>query len=77
MSDLAALRDGHDEVQEGKAVWLRNLSIADGVASFQQLYAAFEVSLRQTAPLFEPDRRRHLIELQARLRRLAEWQGSH
>ena len=57
MRDLSALREGWDTVE----------------AQETRLPRSFEAHLQQSAAIFEPDRWAALAQLQAWLRRIAEW----
>jgi len=77
MRELAALREGWDEVEKVETELLRAMSVQESLAHWLRLQQAFEYQLQQTAELFAPARREALAELQDRLYRLAEWQKEH
>ena len=77
MRELNALREGWDEVEQVETHLLREMTIHESVRQWLILQRAFEPQLQQTADLFGPERQAALAELQARLRRLAEWQVQH
>ncbi|MGE5224204.1 MAG: hypothetical protein ACM3PY_17340 [Omnitrophica WOR_2 bacterium] len=51
---------------------MRATTIEESIDQWVELQKAFEWQLQQTAALFEQDRRAALVELQARLQRLAD-----
>lgn len=77
MRELAALREGWDEIEKIETQLLRAMSVQESLAHWLRLQNTFEHQLQQTAGLFAPARREALIELQNRLHRLAEWQKKH
>ena len=77
MHELKRLREGWDSLQAEETRQLRAMSVQESVRQWLQLQMAFEWQLQQTAPLFEAERQAALVELQARLKRLADWQAKH
>jgi hypothetical protein len=77
MRDLRALREGWEDVAAEETRLLRDLTIEESARQLLRLQEAFEPQLQATAHLFAPQRWGALAELQARLQRLAEWQGQH
>ncbi|MEJ5309400.1 MAG: hypothetical protein WHX52_06480 [Anaerolineae bacterium] len=77
MRDLRALREGWDTVEADEIRLLRQLTVQESVRQWLALQRAFEPQLQETEALFGPARREALAELQARLRRFAEWQKEH
>ncbi len=69
--DLSTLRKNFKDLYEEESHLLNEMSIQESLQIWIELQNAFESQLQQTAPLFEEERRRHLIELQARLAKLA------
>jgi hypothetical protein len=77
MQDLKALRRGWESVEQEETRLLREMTAQESLRQWAMLQAAFEPQLRATQALFADDRRQALAELQARLRRFAEWQERH
>ena len=77
MRDLRVLRQGWEERQRAAAGVSCQMTLQESVEIWLRLQQAFEPHLKDTAALFAADRRQTLFELQARLRRLAEWQERH
>lgn len=68
--------DVHDlEAEETRR--LRAMTVQESLQQWLALQRAFEWQLQQTASVFAADRHAALAELQARLRRLAEYQKQH
>jgi len=67
---LATLRIDERDVAQLEAAAARPQTVAESVAAFRALYAAFAAELRATDDLFAGDRERHWREFQARLQRL-------
>ncbi|MGC8781091.1 MAG: hypothetical protein ACP5UQ_09525 [Anaerolineae bacterium] len=77
MSDLRALREGWEAVDAEETRLLRRLTVQESLRQWAMLQAAFEPQLKVTQALFGEERRQALAELQARLRRFAEWYERH
>jgi hypothetical protein len=77
MQDLKTLRDSGANIQREKAKLSPELTIQESVWLFFALYQTFASQLEETEAIFGPERRAHLIELQERLQRLAEWQQTN
>ncbi len=77
MRTLSSLREGWDAFEEEETRLLRAMTVQESMRQWLMLQEAFEPQLQQTAALFAPERWAALAELQARLRRLAEWQEQH
>ncbi len=77
MRDLRTLREGWDTFEADEIRLLRQLTIHESVRQWLALQRAFEPQLQETEALFGPARREALAQLQARLRRFAEWQKEH
>jgi len=75
MQGLDTLREGWAEIDEIETRLLRRMTIQESLADWLALQRAFEAQLLETALLFAKERRAALAELQARLRRLADWQA--
>jgi hypothetical protein len=75
MQGLDTLREGWAEIDEIETRLLRRMTIQESLADWLALQRAFEAQLLETALLFAEERRAALAELQARLRRLADWQA--
>lgn len=74
MQDLKSLREGWEFAEQEEIRLLRCMTAQESLRQWAMLQAAFEPQLRATQALFAEERRQALAELQARLRRLAEWQ---
>ena len=77
MRELSAVRDGWDAVEAKDTRLLRGMTVQESVRQWLALQRAFESQLQETEALFRPERQAALAELQARLRRLADWQVQH
>ena len=77
MRDLRAVRQGWEEVERAEKHLLCRMTAQESFRQWLQLQRLFEPQLRETWALFGPERHSALAELQARLRRLAEWQEKH
>jgi len=77
MRDLSALREGWETLEVEETRLLRSMTIQESIRQWLILQRSFEAQLQQTAALFGPERQAALAQLQARLRRLAEWQEQH
>ena len=66
MRDLSALREGGDTVEAQETRLLRAMTVQESIRQWQQ-----------RAAIFGPDRWAALAQLQARLRRIAEWQEEY
>lgn len=80
LSSLRQLRqdwevDNDLEAEETRR--LQALTVQESLQQWLALQRAFEWQLQQTASIFAADRQEALAELQARLRRLAEYQRQH
>ncbi len=73
MRDLSTMRLGWEEVEAEKTRLLRQMTIQEGISQLLALQRIFEPQFRQTEALFRPEREAYLVELQRRLRKLAEW----
>ncbi len=71
VQDLSAVRTDFETLYEEESRLLREMSTKESLQIWVELQKAFESQLQQTAPLFEGERRKHLVELQARLAKLA------
>jgi hypothetical protein len=76
LQDLSTLREGWDSLQRDELRLLRALSTHESLRQWLELQRAFEWQLQQTVDLFGVERQTALIELQARLLRLAVWQSN-
>jgi len=74
MQDLKSLREGWELAEQEETRLLRRMTVQESLRHWAMLQAAFEPQLRATEALFAEERRQALAELQARLRRLADWQ---
>lgn len=72
MFNLSSLRERWDSAGKEESLLLRATTIEESIDQWVELQKAFEWQLQQTAALFEQDRRAALVELQARLQRLAD-----
>jgi len=77
MQDLKILRNGWKWAEQEAIRLLRRMTVQESLRQWAMLQAAFEPQLQATQALFAEERRQALAELQARLRRLAEWQERH
>jgi len=77
MRDLRTLREGWDTLEADEIRLLQQLTVHESVRQWLALQRAFEPQLQETEALFGPKRREALAQLQARLRRFAEWQKVH
>ncbi len=77
MHTLRVLRERWDMPEEDETRLLRQLTVHESVQQWLELQRAFEHQLQETEALFGPERRAALAQLQARLRRFAEWQKEH
>lgn len=77
MRDLRTLREGWDTLEADETRLLRQMTVHESVRQWLALQRAFEPQLQATEALFGPERREALAQLQARLRRFAEWQKEH
>ena len=77
MRDLSTVRQGWEEVEQAEARLNSRMTPQESVRHWLQLQETFESQLQETSALFGPQRASHLAELQARLRRLAQWQERH
>lgn len=72
--ELRSLREGWNEVRKIEAQLMQPLTIQESVHQYVELYETFLPHLEETEPIFRPLREAHIIEMQKRLKRLAEWQ---
>ncbi len=77
MRDLSVVRQGWEEFERAEARLAYRGSVQHSFRQWLQMQQVFEPQLRATAALFGMERQSALAELQARLRRLAEWQEKH
>jgi hypothetical protein len=77
MQDLKTLREGREWTEQEEIRMLRRMTIQESLRQWAMWQAAFEPQLRATQALFAEERWQALAELQARLRRLAEWLERH
>jgi len=77
MQDLKSLRRGWESFEREETQLLREMTAQESLRQWAMLQSAFELQLRATQALFADERRQALAELQARLRRFAEWQQQH
>ena len=77
MRELRTLREGWEGMEAEETRLLRHMTTQDSIRQWLILQRTFEAQLQQTAAIFGPDRQAALAQLQARLRRLAEWQAQH
>jgi hypothetical protein len=76
MQDLSFVRTKWAEVEAEETRLLRAMTIAEGVAAFTMLYAAYAPRLSEDA-VYLCEHEAALIEQQRRLVRLAEWLRTH
>ena len=77
MRDLSALREGWDTVEAEETRLLRAMPVQESIRQWLLLQRSFEAQLQQSAAIFGPDRWAALAQLQARLRRIVEWQEEY
>ena len=77
MRELSALREGWEAVEAVETRLLRGLTAQESIRQWLILQRSCEAQLQQTAAIFGPERQAALAQLQARLRRMAEWQEQH
>jgi len=77
MRDLSTVRQGWDEIEKAEARLTSRMTLQESFRYWLQLQATFESQLRETSALFGAQRGSDLADLQARLRRLAQWQERH
>jgi hypothetical protein len=77
MRDIATLRDRWVDLEANEMHLSSHLTVHKSVRQWLVLQQTFEPQLQQTEPVFAPERRAALAQLQARLQRLAEWQTNH
>jgi len=75
--ELGALRQDRDAFEAEETRLLQSMTVQESVRQWLALQRAFEPQLQQTAALFAPERQAALVQLQLRLRRLAEWQEQY
>jgi hypothetical protein len=68
MQELRTLRTRWADVPSGRATDAPD-DVRERVAHLAELFEAFQAQLEQSEAAFRPERRRHLAELQERLRR--------
>jgi uncharacterized damage-inducible protein DinB len=78
MKPLSWVRDqwieAADLIEEMETKWARYQTIHESVHHFIEMFEFWLPTIRETEPLFGPEREEHMIELQRRLQRLADWQ---
>jgi hypothetical protein len=80
MHDLKRLRSNWAETgitDEIETLKLQSLTIWESVGQWLALQQTFEPQLQATADLFIAERHAALGEMQARLKRVAEWQAQN
>ena len=77
MRDLSTVRQGWDEIEKAEARLTSRMTPQESFRYWLQLQATFESQLQETSALFGAQRASDLADLQARLRRLAQWQERH
>ena len=77
MRELRTLREGWDALEAEETRLLRHLTVHESIRQWLILQRTFEPQLQETAAIFGLKRQTALAQLQARLRRLAEWQKEH
>jgi hypothetical protein len=75
MRELRSLREGWETFEAEETRLLRGMTVQDSIRDWLMLQRTFEAQLQQTSTIFGPERQAALAQLQARLRRLAEWQA--
>jgi hypothetical protein len=77
MRELGTLREGWDTLEADETRLLRHLTVHESIRQWLILQRTFESQLQETATIFGSERQTALAQLQARLRRLADWQKKH
>lgn len=77
MRDLNTVRQGWDKIEKAEARLTSRMTPHESFRYWLQPQATFESQLRETSALFGAQRATDLADLQARLRRLAQWQEGH
>ena len=77
MRELGTLREGWDALEADEIRLLRRLTVHESIRQWLILQRTFEPQLQETAAIFGSERQTALVQLQSRLRRLAEWQKEH
>ena len=77
MRELRTLREGWETIEVDETRLLRSMTTQESIRQWLVLQRSFETQLQQTAAIFGPERQAALVQLQARLRRIAEWQEKH
>jgi hypothetical protein len=77
VGDLSTVRQGWSEIEQLDRRLLCRVTPQESFRQWSQLQQAFEAQLRETSALFGSERLSSLAELQARLRRLVQWQEGH
>ncbi len=67
----------NDTLEAEETRLLQAMTVQESLQQWLALQRAFEWQLQQTASIFAADRQEALAELQARLRRLADYQEQH
>jgi len=75
--ELQTLREGWDALEAEETRLLRHLTVHESMRQWLILQRTFELQLQETATIFGGERQTALAQLQARLRRMAEWQKEH
>ena len=71
--DLGALRRNWEEIEAEETRLLQQMTVQEGISQLLALHRIFEPQFQQTEALFRAEREAHLVELQWRLQKLAEW----
>jgi hypothetical protein len=74
MRGIATLRDRWADLEANEIHSSNHLTVYESVRQWLVLQQTFESQLRQSEAMFAPERWAALAQLQARLRRLVEWQ---
>ena len=77
MRDLSTVRQAWEEIENAEARLSSRMTAQESFRHWLKLQTTFESQLQETSALFGPQRAADLAELQARLRRLAQWQERH
>jgi hypothetical protein len=71
--DLGALRQNWEEIEAEETRLLQQMTVQKGISQLLALHRIFEPQFQQTESIFRAEREAHLVELQQRLQKLAEW----
>ena len=77
MRELQTLREGWETLEADETRLLRRMTVHESIRQWLILQRTFEPQLQETAAIFGSERQTALVQLQSRLRRLAEWQKEH